>query len=144
MKVYTAGSRRRKSWRASKTGNEKRPSTTMGVAAMKTPRATHSTHQPLVEVGIWTAKHLHRNRQMAFVPWAAAVESSQATKPLRLKVDPLALARRYQDLLDSGTAKNRAHLASYLGVSRARVTQVLRRLDPAEVTTENCRPTVGT
>jgi len=40
------------------------------------------------------------------------------------------LARHYQALLDSGKFENRAGLARYLGVSRARVTQVLRRLAP--------------
>lgn len=42
--------------------------------------------------------------------------------------DPLKLAHYYQSLLDSGQFENRAALARYLGVSRARVTQVLRRL----------------
>ncbi len=45
--------------------------------------------------------------------------------------DPLALAKFYQSLLDSGTVENRAALARHLGVSRSRVTQVLRRLDKA-------------
>ena len=35
-------------------------------------------------------------------------------------------ARYYQSLLDSGVAKTRAELARHLGVSRARVTQVLK------------------
>ena len=38
----------------------------------------------------------------------------------------------YQSLLDSGVVQTRAELARYLGVSRARVTQVLRRLDDQE------------
>ena len=38
------------------------------------------------------------------------------------------LARYYQSLLDSGEVETRAELARYLGVSRARVTQVLNRL----------------
>jgi len=42
--------------------------------------------------------------------------------------DPLRLARYYQSLLDSGKFESRAALARYLGVSRARVTQVLNRL----------------
>jgi hypothetical protein len=42
--------------------------------------------------------------------------------------DPLKLARSYQSLLDSGQFESRAALARYLGVSRARVTQVLKRL----------------
>jgi biotin operon repressor len=42
---------------------------------------------------------------------------------------PLKLARDYQLLLDSGKFESRAALARYLGVSRARVTQVLKRLN---------------
>jgi len=38
------------------------------------------------------------------------------------------LARYYQSLLDSGKVESRAALARFLGVSRARVTQVLNRL----------------
>ncbi|MCA9037719.1 MAG: MarR family transcriptional regulator [Planctomycetaceae bacterium] len=41
------------------------------------------------------------------------------------------MARYYQSLLDSGEVETRAELARYLGVSRARVTQVLRRLESA-------------
>jgi hypothetical protein len=41
--------------------------------------------------------------------------------------DPLKLARYYRSLLDAGKFENRAALARYLGVSRARVTQELRR-----------------
>jgi hypothetical protein len=37
------------------------------------------------------------------------------------------LARYYQSLMDSGKFESRAALARYLGVSRARVTQVLNR-----------------
>jgi len=42
--------------------------------------------------------------------------------------DPLKTARYYQSLLDTGKFESRAALARYLGVSRARVTQVLRRM----------------
>jgi biotin operon repressor len=38
------------------------------------------------------------------------------------------LARHYQALLGSGKFESRAALARHLGVSRARVTHVLRRL----------------
>jgi len=37
------------------------------------------------------------------------------------------LARHYQALVDTGKFESRAALACYLGVSCARVTQVLRR-----------------
>jgi len=47
------------------------------------------------------------------------------------------LAYQYQNLLDSGEVETRAELARYLGVSRARVTQVLRRLQtPADSDSE--------
>jgi len=42
--------------------------------------------------------------------------------------DRLRLAHYYQSLLDSGKFESRAALARFLGVSRARVTQVLNRL----------------
>jgi Mn-dependent DtxR family transcriptional regulator len=50
----------------------------------------------------------------------------------------LKLAQHYQALLDSGKFENRAALARHLGVSRARVTQVLKRLyaDPMAYTPE--------
>ena len=54
-------------------------------------------------------------------------------KPARKKrPDGMKLARHYQALFDSGKFESRAALARHLGVSRARVTQVLRRLDEEE------------
>jgi CRP-like cAMP-binding protein len=50
---------------------------------------------------------------------------SESAKPKR---DRLRMARQYQLILDSGVVKTRAELARFLGVSRARVTQVLNRL----------------
>ena len=48
------------------------------------------------------------------------------------KRDRMRLAHHYQALLESGEVESRAELARYLGVSRARVTQVLRRLKDAQ------------
>ena len=50
---------------------------------------------------------------------------SQSAAPKR---DRMRLAFYYQSLLDSGEVSTRAELARFLGVSRARVTQVLNRL----------------
>lgn len=65
-------------------------------------------------------------------PWGASfsgkLEQKSASKE---SSDPLKLARHYQALLDTGRFENRAALARHLGVSRARVTQVLRRLKPS-------------
>ncbi len=64
------------------------------------------------------------------VPWNGSndpiIKAEAAPKEKR---DPLKLVRYFQSLLDSGQFENRAALARYLGVSRARVTQVLSRLN---------------
>ena len=65
-----------------------------------------------------------------FYPWIArpTIPESPGNKATSPR-DPLRLARYYQSLLDSGDFKTRAELARFLGVSRARVTQVLKRLN---------------
>ena len=52
------------------------------------------------------------------------------SESLKAKRDRMRLAYQYQNLVDSGEVETRAQLARKLGVSRARVTQVLRRLQP--------------
>jgi biotin operon repressor len=47
------------------------------------------------------------------------------------------LARHYQALLDSKNFESRAALARHLGVSRARVTQVLNRLKTEDAVRES-------
>lgn len=51
--------------------------------------------------------------------------------PIRPPVNPDSVTRAqfYLGLLDAGVVENRADLARYLGVSRARVTQILKRLE---------------
>lgn len=62
-------------------------------------------------------------------PWDRHSDEKPEPKPARKeRPDGMKLARHYQALLDSGKFENRAALARHLGVSRARVTQVLRRL----------------
>ena len=71
---------------------------------------------------------LHRAAVIALFPWnGSSTPEPKATAVPRERRDPLKLARYYQSLLDSGQFENRAALARYLGVSRARVTQVLKR-----------------
>jgi hypothetical protein len=45
--------------------------------------------------------------------------------------NPIVLAREWQDALNHGTCASRADLARELGVSRARITQILGLLDLA-------------
>jgi hypothetical protein len=80
---------------------------------------------------------LKRLRRAAFIevtPWNGSSEPEpQVSSGPKEPRDPLKLAHRYQSLLDSGRFENRAALARYLGVSHARVTQVLNRLDTSRV-----------
>ena len=74
-------------------------------------------------------KRLRRAAVIAIFPWNGFSEARPEPKPApKERRDPLKLARYYQSLLDSGKFESRAALARYLDVSRARVTQVLRRL----------------
>jgi hypothetical protein len=67
---------------------------------------------------------------IALFPWGCQSAPKPPFKPATAEPrDPLKLAGHYQALLDSGKFESRAALSRYLGVSRARVTQVLRRLD---------------
>ena len=83
-----------------------------------------------IERGTLCLKRLRRAAVIEVIPWngSSDPEPEVAASPKEPR-DPLKLARYYQSLLDSGQFENRAALARYLGVSRARVTQVLRRLD---------------
>jgi hypothetical protein len=74
-------------------------------------------------------KRLRRSPVIAMFPWNAFSDAKPEPKPApKESRDPLKLARYYQSLMDSGKFESQAALARYLGVSRARVTQVLRRL----------------
>ena len=82
-----------------------------------------------MELGAFAVNRLRQSPIIDFYPWNAPIASekrqSKGEKPAR---DPLQLARYYQSLLDTGKFESRAALARFLGVSRARVTQVLSRL----------------
>lgn len=74
-------------------------------------------------------KRLHRIPVIAVFPWNSPSDPKTNTEAApKERRDPLKLARYYQSLMDSGRFESRAALARDLGVSRARVTQVLRRL----------------
>ncbi len=85
-----------------------------------------------IERGTLQVKRLRRAAIIAIHPWngSSNPEPKVAATPKEPR-DPLKLARYYQSLLDSGKFESRAALARYLGVSRARVTQVLNRLNSA-------------
>jgi hypothetical protein len=73
---------------------------------------------------------LRRSPVIVLFPWGAVLDAKPEPQPApKERRDPLKLARYYQSLMDSGKFESRAALARYLGVSRPRVTQVLRRLE---------------
>lgn len=93
------------------------------------PRVDQQENQPLPEVGAFQINRLRRRPTIEFYPWCAVEINGFDASPTKLvNRDPLALAHFYQSLLDSNVVDSRAALARYLGVSLARVTQVLNRL----------------
>ncbi len=94
-----------------------------------TPRGGRNSITGFVERGTLQINRLRRAAVIALIPWGTPSASEpKATPAPKQQRDPLHLARYYQSLLDSGKFESRAALARYLGVSRARVTQVLKRL----------------
>lgn len=82
-----------------------------------------------IERGTFRINRLHRRAVIALHPWNGSGSHVPELKPVpKERPDGMKLARHYLALLDSGKFENRAALARHLGVSRARVTQVLRRL----------------
>ena len=94
-----------------------------------------------MELGTFDIKRLRRAPVITFHAWNVppAIHPNQ-NGPKKPVPDPLRLARYYQSLLDSGKFESRAALARYLGVSRARVTQVLNRLITANVSAAEIAP----
>jgi hypothetical protein len=95
------------------------------------PRIGHYTNQnidkDLIEQGYYALNKLRQTPVIRLQPWNPIPTPKSTTKPKR-KRDRMRLARYYQALLESGKFESRAALARHLGVSRARVTQVLNRL----------------
>jgi len=87
---------------------------------------------------VWKVRKFRHKSKVELTPWqapgcgpdalAGPVGAESALTPKR--GNTLARAQFYQSLLDSGKFENRSALARHLGVSRARVTQVLRWLRP--------------
>ena len=53
---------------------------------------------------------------------------TKANSITRIYRNPIYLAREYKRMIDSGEVKNQSDLAKLKGISRARVTQILRLL----------------
>lgn len=98
----------------------------------KAPRGVLNSNRGFVELGAYAVNRLRRSRTVKFYPWNAPPASLKKQNDSgQVRRDPLRLARYYQSLLDTGKFESRAALARFLGVSRARVTQVLNRFKSA-------------
>ena len=97
-------------------------------ADVSSPSHTLCEHG-LVELGAFRINNLRRSPKVDFHPWnpVSAIRKPKCEQR-KSRPDGMERARYYQSLLDCGVVETRAELARHLGVSRARVTQVLRRL----------------
>ena len=92
----------------------------------QTPPHVPVTNRLTVELGAWYFKHLRQSRTILTLPWKGLKSVPKpATRPKVLRGDPMARARQLQAMLDTGEVKNRAELAWRLGLSQARITQIL-------------------
>lgn len=83
-----------------------------------------------VEPDAFCTKRLRRFPYVEMFKWNSISDQTRAESQLAVpKRDRMRLAFYYQSLLDSGEVSTRAELARFLGVSRALVTQVLKRLN---------------
>jgi hypothetical protein len=74
----------------------------------------------------WT---IDRTFRLVFdLPETRKESKRKSSKPKKLYRNPIFLAREWQEKLENGECSSRADLARKLGVSRARVTQILRLL----------------
>ena len=96
----------------------------------KAPRGGLNPNRGFVELGAFCINNLRRSPKVEYFPWnpISTIPKPKCEQRKR-RSDGMERARYYQSLLDSGKVQTRAELARYLGVSRARVTQVLRRLE---------------
>ncbi len=103
------------------------------------PRLSQLDSQ-FIERGALFVRRLRRRPVIVLHPWTAHSDEMPAkTSARKARPDGMKLARHYQALLDSGKFESRAALACHLEVSRARVTQVLRRLNSIANIDQTCK-----
>ena len=99
----------------------------------KAPRGGLNPNRGFVELGAFRTKRLRRLPRIEMFKWNSVSDQIRAeSESERPKRDRMRLAYQYQKLLDSKVVTTRAELARHLGVSRARVTQVLNRLNETD------------
>ena len=107
----------------------------------KAPRGGLNSITGFVDRGTLRINRLHRSPVITIHPSGTPFEPKTSPKRTpKPRPDPLHLPRYYQSLLDSGKFESRAALARFLGVSRARVTQVLRRLEMSDESEKHSEP----
>lgn len=93
------------------------------------PQFDHSSQLTFTELGLCLLTTSRKERNVHLIPWGDANTVLKPKTKAKAKHDPMARAQFYQSLLDNEVVESRAALSRYLGVTRARVTQVLRRLN---------------
>jgi hypothetical protein len=108
----------------------------VSVNNLSAPRGGLNLNRGFVELGSYALNRLGRKPIIEFYAWnTAPVSKQESNDPGKPGRDPLRLARYYRSLLETGKLESRAALARFLGVTRARVTQVLNRLNlPSHIT----------
>ncbi len=94
----------------------------------KAPQFDHSSQLTFTELGLCLLTTSRKERNVHLIPWGDPNTVLKPKTRVKAKHDPMVRARFYQSLLDNRVVESRAALSRYLGVTRARVTQVLRRL----------------
>lgn len=96
---------------------------------VEAPPNAHQANQYFIETGAWQYKHLRQRRIIEFHPWTPLEALTPADKASRtVKGSKIERAREFQAMLDAGVVRNRAELARRLGLSRARITQIMNLL----------------
>ena len=102
----------------------------IGDKSGQAPRGGRYPNRGFVELGSFRTKRLRRLPRIEMFKWNSILDRNQAeSESAGPKRDRMRLAHHYQALLATGEFESRAALARHLEVSRARVTQVLKRLD---------------
>ena len=91
-------------------------------------KSPSSDDERVIELGSWTITGRGTDRKITLYPFKTLDQVEQEAPATELSKDERQRENRraqMQLMLDTGVVKNRAELAKHLGLSRARITQIL-------------------